>query len=503
MTDVSKVQPSGLTDDSIPFLVLKECSVSISQRNSEERLKKNIQSLETKLETLIQLPSHPSIIKPLGFVIERKTFPGASTSDGWQTSILMEFMYRGPLKDLLETAGPLNITNARAWTIQIIEGLDFYHRHGIVHAALRPENILLERRVSGTAIVMLSDGLFQNELHIMKKEASNEFVAAASAYWTAPEVASDMAAKQWASRDIWDLGVLLAQMILGMDVRQLYASPTAMIDASSFSQSLEDLLVKVFKADPRKRPTAFDLLPNEFLRSDDPAFDSQSGAFVSRIASSNSFTPTKYVRPRHDSSNIMTSTSRYANDFVEAGRLGKGGFGEVVRARNKLDGRFYAIKKITQRSAAALSGVLSEIILLSRLSHVNVVRYYTAWIEEESQPEGRDGGSASEASEPSITSNIETSTLDFGHSAPGLDFVSSSGYPKIEFGYGSGDEDQDSEVIDDEESEGMIRVESREVINSTPPASSRSHRRRSSAVPSRTTLYIQMEYCERQVCSPT
>ena len=68
--------------------------------------------------------------------------------------------------------------------------------------------------------------------------------------------------------------------------------------------------------------------------------------------------------------------SRYAHDFVEEGRLGKGGFGEVVKARQKLDGQIYAIKKITQKSSAQLDDVLKEARLLSQLNHPSVVREY-------------------------------------------------------------------------------------------------------------------------------
>lgn len=69
--------------------------------------------------------------------------------------------------------------------------------------------------------------------------------------------------------------------------------------------------------------------------------------------------------------------SRYKEDFVEEGRLGKGGFGEVVKARKKLDGRIYAIKKITQKSSSSLTEVLKEVRLLSQLSHPYVVRKYS------------------------------------------------------------------------------------------------------------------------------
>ena len=48
-----------------------------------------------------------------------------------------------------------------------------------------------------------------------------------------------------------------------------------------------------------------------------------------------------------------------------------------------MDGGIYAIKKIKQKTASALSEVLSEVMLLSRLNHPYVVRYFTAWPEEE------------------------------------------------------------------------------------------------------------------------
>ncbi|RKP02203.1 hypothetical protein CXG81DRAFT_11040, partial [Caulochytrium protostelioides] len=77
--------------------------------------------------------------------------------------------------------------------------------------------------------------------------------------------------------------------------------------------------------------------------------------------------------------------SRYRHDFQEAEPLGRGSFGQVVKARNRLDGQVYAIKKIPlkrpPRHMAGTARVLREVQVLSRLSHANVVRYYQAWIE--------------------------------------------------------------------------------------------------------------------------
>ncbi|KIZ01806.1 putative serine/threonine-protein kinase GCN2 [Monoraphidium neglectum] len=73
------------------------------------------------------------------------------------------------------------------------------------------------------------------------------------------------------------------------------------------------------------------------------------------------------------------AASRYRSDFVELRRLGRGGFGVVVAATNRLDGRQYAVKKIRLQpggSAGSYGRILREVAALSRLQHPNVVRYF-------------------------------------------------------------------------------------------------------------------------------
>jgi len=58
--------------------------------------------------------------------------------------------------------------------------------------------------------------------------------------------------------------------------------------------------------------------------------------------------------------------------------LGRGGYGLVVAAVNRLDGRQYAVKKIRLNAAmpAAFNRILREVATLSRLQHPHVVRYF-------------------------------------------------------------------------------------------------------------------------------
>jgi eukaryotic translation initiation factor 2-alpha kinase 4 len=114
----------------------------------------------------------------------------------------------------------------------------------------------------------------------------------------------------------------------------------------------------------------------------------------------------------------------------------------------QVDGRVYAIKKIKQKSAAALTEVLSEVMLLSRLNHPYVVRYYTAWPEQEFSARldtDLDTSTALDSDDSENESDVSPGA-DVGHSTTGgLDFISSS-HPRIEFGL---DGDSEEEAIED------------------------------------------------------
>jgi translation initiation factor 2-alpha kinase 3 len=89
-------------------------------------------------------------------------------------------------------------------------------------------------------------------------------------------------------------------------------------------------------------------------------------------------------------------TDRYVREFSEFGVVGKGGYGKVFKAKHKLDGSFYAVKripvspaklaKIQEHGSEELESMLQEVRSLARFDHANVVRYYNAWLEFTTSP---------------------------------------------------------------------------------------------------------------------
>jgi len=123
---------------------------------------------------------------------------------------------------------------------------------------------------------------------------------------------------------------------------------------------------------------------------------------------------------RSSDSVLLDLKSRYQNEYDEIETLGKGGFGQVYKARNRLDGQLYAIKKIklqskpkefsstfdlqgienlksfnSQNTSSTTTSNLSflsaedlrivrEVKTFARISnHPNIVRYHASWIEVE------------------------------------------------------------------------------------------------------------------------
>ncbi|KAK3095121.1 hypothetical protein FSP39_010550 [Pinctada imbricata] len=74
--------------------------------------------------------------------------------------------------------------------------------------------------------------------------------------------------------------------------------------------------------------------------------------------------------------------SRYESDFDQIQCLGKGGFGIVFEAKNKVDECHYAVKRISlPHSNTAKERVMREVKALAKLEHSGIVRFFHAWLE--------------------------------------------------------------------------------------------------------------------------
>lgn len=263
------------------------------------------------------------------------------------------------------------------------------------------------------------------------------------------------------------------------------------------------LVTSMMAENPEERPSAREILQNRFFVEDPYVFLSPVG--MKRIGSLESSmehriaaAPTNpATTPSKLSQAIEVSTSRYLTDFEELGFLGKGGFGSVVKARNRIDGRFYAIKKIRINRAKDREEsvrLLREVQTLSRLHNQFVVRYYQAWFEDgfaeaedtddgESYSDTTDSTESDEAEEESSgeygsTDETDESVVEFGDASN--DWLASH-EPSASGRYGS----------------GLVRSMSNQSGISIAFVTEELDSPDAEMVPIR-TFYIQMEFCENK-----
>ncbi|RLV92479.1 eIF-2-alpha kinase GCN2 [Spathaspora sp. JA1] len=461
---------------------------------STEPGKHEIQALERELQLITTL-NHTNIIKLITFQISK-------TDNCWQVVLLYEFsISSNSLLDILPTAQFINWALARTWLIQILPALEYLHTAGFIHKLLTPltivvfphNNIKLCHPSYGYRIVNMITQHPNNKPHSQ--------VNSTPTAWLAPEV--HPVPRYTQKTDIWDLGVVFLGVMLGQDIFTTFTTPDQFksnfepgdygMDLEQYARLIYDLLVKMFQTNVSKRPSPLELNTVQFLR-DGPIQISSNAvglknsdlANESAIASS---PPAVISRRRFSNEQLppppQSIKSRYARDFEEVGKLGTGGFGEVVKVRNRIEGTFYAIKKIRHR-VDKLDSLLLEVLSLARLNHQYIVRYYGTWVErDDSNEEDTDDSDSEDEGFESLRSS---SMIPHDNSFQ-VDYISNS----LAFESDSEEDDYDDRIVFGYSTDGQgEQSESTEEEESVAPAVPRLQ------VPSNTKsiLYIQMEFCE-------
>lgn len=349
-----------------PQLLLKQIYIpeSIAPKSDMHKWMEEIeQLLESSKEH-----RHQNVVDLVNYRIEHVNLDDGSAS--WNLAILSEYANKGSLSDLLELSGPLNANKIRSWARQLVDALMFFDQQGYVHPAVHAKNVLIFLSSSGGITVKLSDG-YGTKLRDLVNKARDLATAVGgdSPLWVAPELNGNNPTRT-NKTCIWDLGKVIVQMALGNNFQEMYTSPLQVLEGTDLEDSSEQLLEHLFQHNPAKRPTAFELSHRDFFRKTHEA--------IFRRESPN--LPGTPLRQRRQSNK---TDSKYHTEWEEIEKLGKGGFGNVFCARQKLDGQFYAVKVIESTSPQELNDIVGEVTLLAKLNHPYIVRYYTSWIEND------------------------------------------------------------------------------------------------------------------------
>jgi serine/threonine protein kinase len=124
--------------------------------------------------------------------------------------IVMELLSGQDLKEHLEAVGTLPIPEAVAMILQVCEAVAEAHARGIVHADLKPSNLFVGRRPDGSRCMKVLDfGIARST----SGENEGGLIAGSPGYAAPEQLVANESIDTRA--DIWALGVILYQMIMG------------------------------------------------------------------------------------------------------------------------------------------------------------------------------------------------------------------------------------------------------------------------------------------------
>ncbi|KAI9015775.1 kinase-like domain-containing protein [Phycomyces nitens] len=374
--------------------------------------KQKLQDVERELDRLRSL-QHPHILTIYDGKLERSTVERNS----WSLYILMEYEKGGSLADLLKMCGGgLRLAMTRKYMRQLLWAVNHVHLNGFICKDIRSSGIFCCQQQT-IKIGHISYAKRLNDLNksnsLIANNGQDPTTTDPHSSWISPEV-KDRPGVYGRKNDIWCLGIIFLEMLWGIDVTKEYGDFDAFLRSVSneFPPKACEFAKRMLENDPKKRPTAIDLLNDPFIVSESSGSLNENNAIdysdnaISMMANGRSvmdmrpiaFEPwvaihndRNYFEHQHVTplgqplSTHGLASSRYKTDFEEMEYLGKGGFGEVIKAKNKLDGRLYAIKKIRldPRDSEDLRKILREVQTLSSLHHQYVVRYYATWFEDE------------------------------------------------------------------------------------------------------------------------
>jgi serine/threonine protein kinase len=169
-------------------------TVAVKQIKLVDVPKSELRMIEAEIDLLKNL-HHDNIVKYIGFV---------KTADS--LNIILEFCENGSLHSICKSYGKFPENLVGVYMTQVLEGLQYLHKEGIIHRDIKGANILTTK--DGT--VKLADfGVSTSTLAGPDKEAQ----VVGTPYWMAPEIIQLSGAAS--ASDIWSVGCTVIELLQG------------------------------------------------------------------------------------------------------------------------------------------------------------------------------------------------------------------------------------------------------------------------------------------------
>ncbi|KAL7598090.1 hypothetical protein Lser_V15G23347 [Lactuca serriola] len=288
----------GMNLDSGELLAVKQVSVVVNTA-SKDKTQAHIRELEEEVKLLKNL-SHPNIVRYLGTAREEESL-----------NIFLEFVPGGSISSLLGKFGSFPESVIRMYTKQLLLGLEYLHKNGIMHRDIKGANILVDNK----GRIKLADfGASKKVVELATMTGAKSMKG--TPYWMAPEVI--LQTGHSFSADIWSVGCTVIEMATGKPPwSQQYQEVAALFHIGTtkahppipdhLSAEAKDFLLKCLQKEPNLRPDASELLQHPFVTGE---YEESHPVFrTSVIGIPNNQIPTSIKQPRSICMNMKTSGS--------------------------------------------------------------------------------------------------------------------------------------------------------------------------------------------------
>jgi len=241
----------ALDEDTGELMAVKEVDCHMAGESA-------IRDLEAEIK-MLELARHPNIVAYYG--VQR----------GAGISVLVEYCAGGSIASVILSFGALSEPVVSSYTRQILQGLDYLHKHCIVHRDVKCANCLLD----ADGNVKVADFGASRKMSSLNEAANMSMKG--TPFFMAPEVVRQSAVGRQA--DIWSVGCCVVEMCTS---KPPFASQFSNVAALLFhlaraveppvlpdnlSQACRDFTSLCFARDTAKRPCARRLLRHPFVSS--------------------------------------------------------------------------------------------------------------------------------------------------------------------------------------------------------------------------------------------